>query len=1013
MGKFIGFMLISLALLAQEPLKLSFNHLDQEGGLSNTNVFAMHHDQQGFMWLGTINGLTRFDGINCVIYKPNNSGIRGIAVKSIVEDKAGNLWLGTEVGLNFFDRKRGTFTYFDLEKQSFNAVPFHVDHQQLIWLTVNDHKHAGTYTFDKIKRHWVRRALNTGSIAYRDLRYANKPLESQYLPGPGEVGIQKISYKNNKVVKTQMLFDGSNKLPAISQIAKYMYLENDSILWVTGYSKGLKKLNTKTLKYEVFEKDNNTFTQVVPYLHYLIMGSNNGIFVFNKSLGQFVQQIQYSNANVFGPSSNWSEYIHLDTEGNFFLSNLGPGIDYTNLNRVIAETWLNPEASAKLGYNDNKIQHIVKGNNEIYAKYQNGPVMVLDFNGNFKRKYAHYVIFITDSESRQWLFNGKNIECHNPKTGKIEIHYFKEFDGRKGWEMQMVQIGPKLFLISSPNGVFEFDEMTKKIKPLETINKEVQFRIKPMYYDNYTQQVFLMSSWWSDFYAIKKIKNEWKILKELKSINAYGIRPAIDQNYVWLCTRNGLLKLNTKNYETQKISENQGLPDNFVTDIIEESSGNFYVVTGRGIAYYDKKTNTYQEFTSRDGIYAKEIDWNCAFKLPDGRAVFGGTNGINIINKSALTTYPIKPKIQITQLLINEKIAQLNTQISEVKKIKLAANQNSFGFKIIGISYGFPQKIKLKYMLEGFDKNWITVENGGVARYNKVPEGSYTFKVASDQSDQAVQKVIAIYVAAPFYLTTWFRALLLSGFVLLGYLLYRLRTAQIRKDERKKEEIRRLRAESEVNSLRSQMNPHFIFNSLNTVDSYILRNKTDEASEYLNKFSRLIRMILENSREDYIPLSQDLEALELYINLEQERFHSGFKYMIKIDEQIKANECQIPPTLIQPFVENAILHGLKNKKTDDKVLKISIEKLNNRLEIQIDDNGVGRAATAKRSHNKQSLGMTLTADRIQKLNESFPDAADVQIIDKPETEGLGTTILLTLPLITKNQVENHESNYNR
>ncbi len=1005
MKKLLLLVLFSMTVLAQQPLKVSFNHLDQEGGLSNTNVFTMHRDSRGFMWLGTLNGLTRFDGINCKIYKPNNSGIRGVGVKSITEDRVGNLWIGTEAGLNFYNRKTDTFTFVLLGKENYTAVPFRVDDRQLVWLTVMHPQHKGTYTYDGGNRKWVRRSHFTGPNVHLDLKAANTAMTRQYLPGPNDIGIQKVSYANYKVSKTEVFLNGTNNLPSFTHIAEYIYEENDSTLWITGNPKGLLKLNTLKHTFKIFARDNNIFTHVVPYQHYLIMGSNNGLFVFNKLLGQFVQQIQYANSNVFGPGSNWSENLHLDAEGNFFLSNLGPGVDFTNLNRIIAETWLDPEASGKLGYNDNKIQHIVLGKNELYGKYQNGPVMVLDFNGNFKRKYAHYEVFMSDSQNRQWLFNGKNIECYSPDTGKMKAYYFKEFDGRKGWELQMEEIGLNKYLLAGPNGIFEFDEKTEKLTALDEFNKVGKFRIKPMYYDQNTQQVFVMSSWWTDFYALKKINNTWQITKTLKSVNAYAIRPSVSKGWVWLCTRNGLLKLNTANFETQVSSEKNGLPDNFVTDIIEETNENYYIVTGKGIAYYDKKTARYQQFTSKDGIYAKEIDWNCAFKLPDGRAVFGGTNGIHLIDKNVLKTYPVKPRIQITDLIINEKIVNTKPQIGEVKNLKLNANQNSFGFKLVGIAYGFPKKIKLQYQMEGLDKQWISTENGTVARYNNVPEGNYIFKVKTVDEDKPSlntgEKTIQIQVAAPFYRTAWFRGLLLSGFVLLGYILYRLRTTQIRKDARKKEEIRRIRAEAEVNSLRSQMNPHFIFNSLNTVDSFILRNKTDEASEYLNKFSRLIRMILENSREDYIPLTQDLEALELYINLEQERSHPAFTYMIETDAELKSNTYLIPATLIQPFVENAIIHGFKNKKTGEGKLTITVEKADNLIQICIDDNGVGMAATQGKSKNKKSLGTQVTRERIEKLNQLYPNMASINIIDKIDADNFGTRVYLSLPLITE------------
>jgi ligand-binding sensor domain-containing protein len=995
---------------AQQAINASFHHLFAEQGLSNTNAYAMLKDSRGFMWLGTLNGLTRFDGLQCKVYKPSNSGIMGVAIKSIVEDKIGNLWVGTEAGLNYYDRQKDVFTFIKIQNitKDYTAWPFAIDNNGLLWVDILDTKITGTYTFDYKSKRFVLRSRHASSNFYLDNNQFFKSIKSHYLEGPNDIGFKKINFENYKEIQTEVFFDGKNGLPALAHLAEYLYVDNDSLIWITGNTKGLIKFNPKKRTFKVFTNTIKLLTRIIPYKNFLIMGSNEGVFVFDKSTEKFVQNIKYSNSNQYGPSSNWSEIFYIDAEDNLFLSNIGRGVDYTNLNRPISESWLDSETSAILGYNDNMMQHIFLGQNEVFAKYHNGPLMVLDFNGKFKRKYDHHEIFLSDSQRRQWIFNGKNLECYDPKSAKLLKYYFKEFDGSLGWEMQMEEISKTSFLISSRKGVFEFDEKANKLSPLTDFNKEVKFRIKPLYYDKNTEQVFLMSDWFINFYALQKKNNKWEIVKEIKNLNVYGIRPAVAAGYVWLCSRKGLLKMNTKTFEIKTITEKDGLPDNFVTDIIEEQNGNYYIVTGKGIAYYDKKENKYRSFTSKDGIYSSDINWNCAFKLPDGRVVFGGTNGISVIEKDALKSYAIKPKIQITDLFINEKPLVLNQYIGENKQLKLGANQNSFTLKIVGIEYGFPEKVKIQYKLEGSDSQWITVSNPATVRYTNVSEGNYIFKVKASDEDGKVSsetKTIAITVYAPYYRTNWFRSLLLIGFVLLGYMLYRLRTTQIRKDARKKEEIKRIKAESEINSLRSQMNPHFIFNCLNTVDSYILRNKTDEASEFLNKFSRLIRMILENSREDYVPLSQDLEALELYIFLEQERSHPKFNYSIKTASELQSDEYYIPATLIQPFVENAILHGLRNLKDSTGQLNIEVSIKNNLLFVSITDNGIGREASEKLNEGqnlqKKSLGLKLTLERILKVNELYPNQAAVDIIDIDENRTTGTCIEMTLPLITE------------
>jgi LytS/YehU family sensor histidine kinase len=312
----------------------------------------------------------------------------------------------------------------------------------------------------------------------------------------------------------------------------------------------------------------------------------------------------------------------------------------------------------------------------------------------------------------------------------------------------------------------------------------------------------------------------------------------------------------------------------------------------------------------------------------------------------------------------------------------------------------------LKYRLKGIDKDWVSTNNPALVRYADLKDGKYTFEIeVFDQNiNRLGHKSLEIILKAPFYRTSWFRLLMAVLLVSLAYFFYNLRSTQIRKEAQKKEQIRRIKAESEINALRSQMNPHFIFNCLNTVDSYILLNKTDEASRFLNRFSKLVRMILENSQQEFIPLEQDLQTLELYIKLEQERSHPTFVYDISFDEQVFEKTYYIPSTIIQPFVENAILHGLRHKINGVPSLKLNIKKTDNLIHISLIDNGIGRKAANEinkdKNQNKTSLGLSITRERIDRLNQLYENKASLEIIDIDTEDEAGTKILITLPLLT-------------
>ena len=202
-----------------------------------------------------------------------------------------------------------------------------------------------------------------------------------------------------------------------------------------------------------------------------------------------------------------------------------------------------------------------------------------------------------------------------------------------------------------------------------------------------------------------------------------------------------------------------------------------------------------------------------------------------------------------------------------------------------------------------------------------------------------------------------------------------------------------------LKSLRTQMNPHFIFNALNSVNSFIAQNDERSANRYLTEFSTLMRSVLINSEEDFIPLEKEIELLELYLKLEHSRFQDKFDYELVIDKKIEQHRFQIPPMLLQPYVENAVWHGLRYKEEKGFLKVALVKKDEETITIEISDNGIGRKKSKelKTDHQKkqQSKGMQNIKQRIQILNEMYKDKVDVFIEDMYD-DATGTKVILTL-----------------
>ncbi|HIB48545.1 MAG TPA: tetratricopeptide repeat protein [Flavobacteriaceae bacterium] len=211
-------------------------------------------------------------------------------------------------------------------------------------------------------------------------------------------------------------------------------------------------------------------------------------------------------------------------------------------------------------------------------------------------------------------------------------------------------------------------------------------------------------------------------------------------------------------------------------------------------------------------------------------------------------------------------------------------------------------------------------------------------------------------------------------------------------------------SETELQALRAQMNPHFLFNCLNSINSFIIKNEQEQASEYLSKFSMLIRKVLNNSKSSKVTLANELEALKLYIELESLRFGNSFEYSVSVDPTVETDYLEIPPLIIQPYVENSIWHGLLHKTEGPKKLSIDIKQDETLLICIIEDNGIGRVAAASRIKNsvskRKSFGMNITKERLEHINQKHDERSHIEVVDLKSESGdaIGTRVTIKIAI---------------
>ena len=341
--------------------------------------------------------------------------------------------------------------------------------------------------------------------------------------------------------------------------------------------------------------------------------------------------------------------------------------------------------------------------------------------------------------------------------------------------------------------------------------------------------------------------------------------------------------------------------------------------------------------------------------------------------------------------------------------IRLKYTENFFSIEFSGLDYTNPAKNLYRHKLVNYDDDWIVAgADKRRAEYRKVDPGIYRFLVTGSNNDGIWNKEgisLTIVIRPPWWQTWLFRAafVLVMVFLLWSIVLARIKTIRKKHEvEKKMLAIEKQVFELEQKALRLQMNPHFIFNSLNAIQNFVLANDTDKAVNYLAKFSQLMRMILANSTASLITLKDELKALTYYIDLEKLRFDDKFDYKITRDPSIDEEFVEIPPMLFQPYVENAIIHGLVNSPKPG-LLEISIKHFSKgNLLCTIKDNGIGRAKaieiTNESGIKRQPKGMNITRERIEFYNKQNRKNYSVRITDLKDDRGeaAGTLVEFTI-----------------
>lgn len=461
---------------------------------------------------------------------------------------------------------------------------------------------------------------------------------------------------------------------------------------------------------------------------------------------------------------------------------------------------------------------------------------------------------------------------------------------------------------------------------------------------------------------------------------------------------NGMLSFSPdkKQFKAAKMMGDLGT---MVYAIVPDDNGALWASTSKGIMKYDLDTKETTNYDISDGLQGNEFSPNAFLKSKDGFVFFGGFNGFNYFKPDEIHLETTNPNLVITKLLSGD--GKKHRYLLHGDTLHLSYKYNSFEIEFATLNLLRKNMVKYAYMLENYDREWeYHNSNHRYVEYNRMRPGTYVFKVkAANEVNQWMEEPVelTIIIHPAWYQTAWFNVLAILFLSLAIFIIIRQRNKNVHQKREQKRIISELETQMlllKQKTLQLQMNPHVIFNTLNSIQQYILNNDVDNAVSYLSSFSKLMRRILNNSNERYVTLTDEIEAVSLYLQLESMRLGNRFSYKIDVDSDVDANNIEVAPLIVQPFVENAIIHGLVPKK-DDCFLSIRFSKLSeNKLLCVVEDNGVGRKLSEKTKQEKgashKSYGMSITRRRLETLTKISNDDFSVEVVDLYDDKGVAS-----------------------
>lgn len=1008
--------------------ELRFRHLTEKDGLSNNVVNTLFKDSRGFLWIGTNEGLDMYDGTSFSVYRHSfidTFSIEGNDIISIAEDASHQVWVSSHCAglsiLNPFSRKatsdnrlfrnHGVEEVCDIRLQEARHDIWVCNRKMLILCSAAGNRMVSrlfaddeadqSYDFTvNGKTVWI--GHRTGVIEFDTT--TKKSLRHDDWTDSGLCSVIRVFPGNNLLLGTwqnglfvvnpktglkKQFLNGS----IINDIARVTFAGRDQ-LWIASnnglYTADLPA-DISTLAESDFKRfvndRNDPFSLSSTAVNCILpdsggviwVGTPEGINIFNPSYLQFPTVSVKQHSAPFTTTQLGYALAEKDPAGNRIYDLCywhGTGFLQTDSAFNISRQLTFRDAQQQLLI----VSSCIRGRDgNLWLSTWDGLWCYDDRNGKLIRSYK------TSTPGRLHLSSNKTDYLLQDRKGRFWV-------GTYGYGLNMLDIRNDTSYVFLADG-----------KKGSVLSNRCDF-----IFEDSKGNIWIAGPALQKFNEVSRDFTTYSPRRADPSSLPGGVNSIIEdrRRQLWIATDGGLSKFEPVTQSFHTYTTKDGLPSDECESLLEDEYGNIWVTTSGGLGNINTHTGIITSFTTNDGLPTNQLG-NVIVPASGGEILFSlaGPNSPLIAFNPHLQPQQQKIPFHFTGISVLGAEQYFDRPVDSMHGLRLSYRQNLFSISFKALDFTNPGEIRYKCMLRGFDKDWIDLGHRNYITYTNLDGGSYTFLVkATNAKGEWLKKGLSldIVITPPFWKTWWFYGASLVLLVVVIYVIFRVRLDKIRKEGEKKAAIAREIAELEMKALKAQMNPHFIFNALSSIQESIVNGKAEAAAKYLGKFSRLIRFVLDFSDKKLITLEQEIDYLTLYLELESFRFED-FHFSITVIENTDHEFVRIPPMLVQPFIENAIKHGLSHKSGEKKLAITFQEQDGGFLKVTINDNGIGRAEAALhnvfRNPSRQSMGIKITSRRLQLMNDN--EAPLMNIKDKTKQDGdTGTEVTLIIPIET-------------